>query len=301
MLSERPQRHVDSAQLDHGLGDEFEALLLVVGHLVSQLTHLPRTHVAVRRGGQRRDLPLFARQLDDMLKHLCGQSASTCPACRREEANIIVVRPKRVALEGVDSVMELLSADEGPAPVLAYKVLGGEDCRGRSGFQLGAVRVLRWLGAASSVLGISTLGRKVVCESCRVKEDSRMDTRRKDSCESRNFPILFDGEDHLVHERIVHPSLAADEIEVVDVWHGTPAVQGVIHGVVARIERLGHDSRQAVNGLWVGARDLADGRGVDRHVGSGWSVLGARRECVRMVATVGQPVRGPRCSLRGAV
>lgn len=56
-----------------------------------------------------------------------------------------------VALEGVDTVMELLS-EEGRRPCRTYMILGGEDCRRCSGFELSAVRVLRRLGTVSSAL-----------------------------------------------------------------------------------------------------------------------------------------------------
>lgn len=92
-----------------------------------------------------------------------------------------------------------------------------------------------------------------------------MNTRRKDSRERRDLAVLLNREGQLVHDRVVHPSLAADEVEVVDVWNSAPAVQRVVHGIVASVERLGHDACQAVDSVGIGGGDLAHRRRFDSH------------------------------------
>lgn len=150
VLRERPQGNIDPAELNCGRSDKLEPLLLVVRDLRISSRPLTSTHVTLSRSRQRRYLPLFPRHRQDVVEQPSSEAAAACPPRCCEETDVVMICAECLALEGVNSVMELLSEDA-RRPCRAYMVLGGEDFRRRSGFQLGAVRVLRRLGAVSSV------------------------------------------------------------------------------------------------------------------------------------------------------
>lgn len=124
LLNEGPQRNIDAAQLDVGLGDKLESLFLIVRDLPISDPASNRTHVTLRRSRQRRDLAVLPRHLEDMIEETRCKTSTAGPPRGCEKADIIMVRSECVALKRIDGVMELLSERFGARAELTWFWVG---------------------------------------------------------------------------------------------------------------------------------------------------------------------------------